>query len=260
VREIELLGRRVDYALARHPRARSVRLWVGPEGLRVTAPPRLPIREVEAAVRSRAAWALAHLDRLPPAAPPLADGARLPLLGADVRLRATPGPRSRFHHDAPAGRLDVEVAGGARLEDVVERWYRGLARAHFAALADERAARLGVGYRSLAVRDGRTRWASCSSRGALSFGWRLMMAPRRVGEYIASHEVAHLVRLDHSPAFWALVARLHPTWPADRDWLDRHSAALRRGLSDPCVTRASPLAPRVASYWALVEALDVPSG
>jgi predicted metal-dependent hydrolase len=229
VPEIDLLGRRVGYALVRHPRSRSVRLLVGPDGLRVTAPPRLPLHRVEAAVRSRATWALRHLDQLPPPAPPLAHGDWLPLVGDRVRLHVRPGGRSRFRHHATAGRLEVEVASGGRLEDVIERWYRALARPHFAALADERAASLGVAYRSLAVRDGRTRWGSCSSRGRLSFGWRLMMAPRRVGEYVAAHEVAHLVRLDHSQAFWALVARLHPTWRADREWLDRHAASLRRG-------------------------------
>jgi predicted metal-dependent hydrolase len=123
----------------------------------------------------------------------------------------------------------VEVAAPGRVEAVVEGWYRSLAATWLRERADARAAAFGVGYARLGVRDGRTRWGSCSSRGALSFSWRLMMAPARVAEYVVVHEVAHLVEMSHSRAFWALVEREWPDWRADRDWLRRHGRALELG-------------------------------
>jgi len=237
VAEISLRGRAVAYTLVRHPRARHVRVTVRPDGVRVSAPPRHPRREVESFLRSRADWVIGHLDSLAAASPPpLADGDLLPLLDGAVELGVRAGSRDRWRFRADDARLAVEVEAPDRVGAVVERWYRSLAAGWFRDRADGRASALGVRYSRLSVRDGRTRWASCSSRGTLSFSWRLMMAPARVGEYVVVHEVAHLVEMSHSPAFWALVERECPGWRADRDWLRRHGRALEMG---PAPVRAA---------------------
>jgi predicted metal-dependent hydrolase len=230
VRAIDLRGRKLPYGLMRHPRSRHVRITVRPDGIRVTAPPRYPLRDIEAFMRSRADWILAQVDRMAAAAPaPLADGAALPLLDGEVELGVRPGGRNRAAFRADVGRLCVELADPGRLSALVEGWYRGLAREHFDGLATRWAEALGVRYARLGVRDGRTRWASCSARGSLSFSWRLMMAPHRVGEYVVVHELAHLLEMNHSPAFWAVVSRAWPDWREDREWLRRNGPALERG-------------------------------
>ena len=89
------------------------------------------------------------------------------------------------------------------------------------------AAALGVHPTGLAIRDPRTRWGSCSSRGTLSFSWRLVLAPPEVLRYVAVHEVCHLVEPNHQPQFWALVERLLPGWREQRTWLRRHGSSLR---------------------------------
>ncbi len=218
------------YTLVRRAGSRHLRVTVRPDGVRVSAPSRQARRDVEAFLRSRSGWVLEHLDRLAATAPPpLADGAVLPLLDGAVELGLRPGVRSRWRFRAEDARLAVEVAAPGDVDRVVESWYRSRAAGWFRARADARAAALGVRYARLSVRDGRTRWASCSGAGTLSFSWRLMMAPARVAEYVVVHEVAHLVEMSHSPAFWSLVEREWPDWRADRAWLRRHALALELG-------------------------------
>jgi len=91
---------------------------------------------------------------------------------------------------------------------------------------DRHAARLGRAYGRITLRDTKGRWGSCSVRGDLMFSWRLVMAPPSVLDYVAAHEVAHLAEMNHSQAFWAVVARLYPGYAAERAWLRAHGPGL----------------------------------
>jgi predicted metal-dependent hydrolase len=106
------------------------------------------------------------------------------------------------------------------------RWYREQARVVFSRAIAREAERLGVTYAALAIRDQRTRWGSCSERGALSFNWRLVLAPMDVLDYVVVHELCHRRRPDHSRAFWSLVADARPTFRRERAWLARHGDEL----------------------------------
>ncbi len=103
---------------------------------------------------------------------------------------------------------------------------RRAARDLVTAVAEDEARALGVCYERIAIRGQRTRWGSCSSRGTLSFNWRLALAPRSVLDYVVVHELCHLREPNHSPRFWALVEQRRPGWRADRDWLREHGAEL----------------------------------
>jgi predicted metal-dependent hydrolase len=96
------------------------------------------------------------------------------------------------------------------------------ARARIELLAQSEAMALGVRYRRLTIRDQVSRWGSCSSAGALSFNWRLVLAPHDVLDYVVVHEVCHLVEHHHGPSFWALVERRRPGYAESRQWLDDH--------------------------------------
>ena len=109
---------------------------------------------------------------------------------------------------------------------VSEAATRRVARELVTAAADDEARALGVRYERIAIRDQRTRWGSCSSRGTLSFNWRLALAPHSVLDYVVVHELCHLREPNHSPRFWALVAERRPGWRAERDWLREHGAEL----------------------------------
>jgi predicted metal-dependent hydrolase len=115
-----------------------------------------------------------------------------------------------------------------RLGRSIQAFLRTLARDRLAAASDRYAAALGRPYGKITLRDTRSRWGSCTSQGDLMYSWRLIMAPPAVLDYVAAHEVAHLERMDHSPAFWNIVARLCPDHARHRDWLRTEGTALHR--------------------------------
>jgi hypothetical protein len=144
----------------------------------------------------------------------------VPYLGGYLRLVPQPG-RTRAHRRGE--RLFVPAADA---RPAIERFYRRAARTEIASRLDHATALAGVGYRDLSIRAQRTRWASCSSSGHMSFNWRLLLAPESVLDYVVWHEVCHLEILDHSRRFWALVERRWPRYREDRDWLRCHGATL----------------------------------
>lgn len=101
-----------------------------------------------------------------------------------------------------------------------------LARDRLARASDHYAAMVKRRYSRLTLRDTRSRWGSCTADGALMYSWRLIMAPPEVLDYVAAHEVAHLVEMNHSAAFWAVVERLCPDWRQQRKWLHDHGQSL----------------------------------
>jgi predicted metal-dependent hydrolase len=105
---------------------------------------------------------------------------------------------------------------------LTEEQGRREARARILLIAQSEAAALGVMYERITVRDQRSRWGSCSSKGALSFNWRLVLAPHDVLDYVVVHEVCHLVEHHHGPAFWKLVERRRPQYRDSKCWLDEH--------------------------------------
>jgi predicted metal-dependent hydrolase len=108
----------------------------------------------------------------------------------------------------------------------LERWYRAQARKEVAPRLDAAVARAGTRYTRLTIRGQRTRWASCSAAGAMSFNWRLLLAPEPVLDYVVEHEVCHLEVMDHSPRFWRLLESRVPDWRRHAGWLRRYGATL----------------------------------
>jgi predicted metal-dependent hydrolase len=105
---------------------------------------------------------------------------------------------------------------------LTEEQGRREAHARISLIAQSEAVALGVTYTRLTMRDQRSRWGSCSSKGTLSFNWRLVLAPHDVLDYVVVHEVCHLAEHHHGPAFWALVAKRRPQFAESRAWLDEH--------------------------------------
>jgi predicted metal-dependent hydrolase len=219
----------IPYTVRRSPRARRARVIVdSTHGVEVVLPDaafrrgRAPEREAAAAIRELRPWIerrVAELDRARAAV--AARGASVPYLGSALRLVAQPG-RTRAH------RRDDELlvpAGEAQLP-AIERFYRRAARAEIAARLDRACARAGSSYSGLTIRGQRTRWASCSPAGAMSFNWRLLLAPEPVLDYVVWHEVCHLEVLDHSSRFWRLVESGCPGYREQVRWLRRNGATL----------------------------------
>ena len=213
----------ITYKVRRASRARRVRVRVDPErGVEVVLPPRAPERAAAAAVAELAPWIERRLAELEGARERLArrDGL-LPYLDGCLTLVAQSG-RRRAHRSGDL--LYVPADAGAR--EAIERWYRRAARAEILARLDRAAAASGTSVGRLTIRNQRTRWASCASDGAMSFNWRLLLAPERVLDYVVWHEVCHLIVADHSPRFWALLDARCPGWREPAAWLRENGSAL----------------------------------
>ncbi|GGH36666.1 hypothetical protein SAMN05444007_10910 [Cribrihabitans marinus] len=212
----------VPLTLRRSGRARRISLRVSRLDGRVTLtlPIGVPEREALDFAQAKAEWIRDHLSNRAEDWQ-LAPGADLPVEGRSRRVEAARGRAVTLSED----RIEVPQAqGGVRLQ----RFLRELARDRLAAAADVYAARLGRDYARITIRDTRSRWGSCSSEGALMFSWRLILARPEVLNYVAAHEVAHLAEMNHSPAFWAQVARIHGPYDAPRHWLRTHGPDLHR--------------------------------
>jgi hypothetical protein len=213
-----------DYRVRRSDRARRVRVRVDEaHGVEVVLPRRAPEREAAAAIRELAPWIerrMAELRRT--RALVAARGATVPYLGAVLRLQPQEG-RTRVHR---AGGVLLVPGGGEDHRPALERWYRRRAHAEIAPRLDAATAATGRAYNGLTIRGQRTRWASCSTSGAMSFNWRLLLAPEPVLDYVVWHEVCHLEVHDHSPRFWALLAERCPDYRDHAGWLRRHGATL----------------------------------
>ena len=216
----------IPIGVRRSARARrlSLRISRADGSVTLTLPRGTPLSEGMAFAADRAAWLRRHLAEIGAevrAEPRLAFGMAIPLRGQPVTL--VPGPVRR---PVAEGATLVLPRDEARIGARVQAYLKASARDALAAAADHHAARLGRGYGRLTLRDTRGRWGSCSSRGDLMFSWRLIMAPDSVLDYVAAHEVAHLVEMNHAPAFWAVVGRLCPGYEAPRGWLRANGSRL----------------------------------
>ncbi|SDZ42132.1 hypothetical protein SAMN05444004_1146 [Jannaschia faecimaris] len=211
----------IEVVLRRSARARRMSLKVGRSDGRVSLslPVLMPLAEAEQFVAQQADWIARHVAAAP-APRRVQVGGVLPLMGRDVPLVPGTGRSARFIGEA------IVVADDMRAAPRVKALLQTMARTHLAEAVDRHAEVLGRQPTKLTLRDTRSRWGSCSSRGELMFSWRLIMAPGDVLDYVAAHEVAHLAHMDHSSRFWAQVETLMPGYAPRRAWLKQHGAAL----------------------------------
>lgn len=209
------------------PRARAIGLKVDPisrEAVAFAPHPRA-IPSALAFAQERSAWLAAQLAQLHPVIP-LEPGAVIPLRG-EPTLLARAGGRgpARLEEGAPR-RFAVPCPPEAHFPARVQRALRLLALEALKGEVARAAAALQVTPSRIRIKDTRSRWGSCSSEGTLCFSWRVILAPPPVLRYLAAHEAAHLREMNHSSAFWALVAKADPEFRAARLWLKRNGAAL----------------------------------
>jgi predicted metal-dependent hydrolase len=221
------------YRIRRSDRALHARIQVDADGVEVVVPHHFPLRNVEPFVQEKRPWIERTLRRLkeseeafPPAR--VCDGGEVPYLGERLALAVRVEPsRTRAHVARRGWELHVALGPDTALECALEAWYRRRARLEVAPRLDAAVARAGRSYSSLQIRGQRTRWASCSTSGAMSFNWRLLLAPAEILDYVVEHEVAHLDVQDHSARFWRLLASRCAAWREHEAWLRRHGHALR---------------------------------
>ena len=211
--------------VVRHPRARRARLALDPATgeARLTLPPRAPLKPALNWAEGQREWLERQRARLPRPVP-FAPDARIPIGGHEVLLVWDEGAAR-----APILRGDRLICGGPpdRFSARIARWLRTAARDLLTEETHEYADRLGVTVGPVSVGDPRARWGSCSASGAIRYSWRLILAPPWVRRSTVAHEVAHRVHMNHSPAFYALLATLAAGDEVrSRAWLRSHGAGL----------------------------------
>jgi len=222
--------------LRRHRQARryTLRIHSVTREVVLTMPPRGSLKQAREFAHKHGAWIAARLQRLPDAAP-FADGALLPLRGLDHKIAHRPGARGTVWVETGEDGARMLCVAGAephisrRIRDFLKRE----AKRDLETASRQSAHALGVTIKRVSIRDQSSRWGSCSTTGVLSYSWRLILAPTFVLEYLAAHEVAHLVEMNHSRAFWRLVERICPHMSRAKNWLDAHGTGLHRyGMRD----------------------------
>lgn len=226
--EVETIdGRRVAVKLVVNPRARhvSVRIDATRREAIATAPTQRHLKHAIQFASERAGWIAHELARLPIDVR-LQPGAAMPLRGVAHTLVYEHGRTAPRIEAGEAPRLVAPAPDPALFESRLMRFLKAQAREDLEARVAVHAAKLGVKPARLQVKELRSRWGSCSSDGVLAFSWRVIMAPPFVLDYLAAHEVAHLVEMNHSRRFWALVAKCMPDYERGRAWLNTHGLSL----------------------------------
>ena len=218
----------VPARLSVNPRARRLSIRIdGRAGEAVlVAPSERRLADAVAFARTRASWMRERLAERPQGAP-LEPGATVALFGRPTRLAATGGAgAARLTEDAE-GPLIVSGGEGEAFARRVENLFKRVARETLQARTDVHLRALGLRPVKMSIADPKSRWGSCSPHNrTIRYSWRVIMAPPAVIDYLAAHEVAHLVHADHSPAYWSVVQTLVGDHRPFRKWLRENGPAL----------------------------------
>jgi len=233
-RDVRLDGHLVAYEM-RRARRRSIGFVVGPEGLSVSVPRWVGLKEVDSALHEKRAWILRKLReqreraaRLQAARIEWRDGTELPFLGEPVILLLDPRATGALLDNDN----DVEALPGVarrllriglphtataeQIRDAVQSWLQRQARRIFEERCAQFAARLDVRVRRIGLSSATTRWGSANADGSIRLNWRLVHFGLPVIDYVVAHELAHLREMNHSPAFWDVVRSVLPDYEHSR--------------------------------------------
>lgn len=220
MRQIELADRALMYTLKRSARRKTIGLKVSEDGLTVTLPVRVSVREADAVVREKASWVIDRLERRQARTPPTlkgVDGERIGWLGAEVRLTVRLHDKARSTVLREADQVVVSVDRQLTLLDsrkvvltALKRWRKSEALDLMTPKLEHYAEALGAKRPKVSVREQKARWGSCSSDGSIRMNARLIAYPEGLVDYVCAHEACHLLVMDHSPRFHRLLDELMP--------------------------------------------------
>ena len=231
-RTIALNDRIVPYTL-RRSRRRTIALTIDHRGLRVGAPNRVPLAEIESFIRKHDGWITQKLDecreirRTPTLR--IEDGTRLPYLGGWLEIRLAYGGNHAFWKENVSDgtpQLMLCVRSPGKATSVLETELRRRALKLFGERLAFHAERFGITPPPLALSSARTRWGSCSRRSGIRLNWRLIHAPLELIDYVIVHELAHLREMNHSDRFWVIVGHYFPDYKNARNALKKFSGSL----------------------------------
>lgn len=222
--EIQLGSESLPISIRPDKRAKRITLRFNPwsRDVTVTLPRRVPASEGMEFAQTKKAWLQGLIDQTPKKVP-FVCGAVVPFAGKpfDIVHEGGRGTAVRMEGSTLFVRGSAEFLP-RRLKDWLKKYVQDVIQEK----ATEKAAAIEAKIRRVTVRDTRSRWGSCSHDGRLSFSWRLVFAPPEVLDYVVSHEVAHLLEMNHSKKFWQVVESLCPEWERASAWLKHNGHTL----------------------------------
>lgn len=242
---LDIDGRKVPVTALHNPRARRiiVRVDLTAGSVQVTSPSRRGMAKALEFAREQRQWIADRLEDVPPPIP-FTHGAAIPYRGREHIIRHVSRRRAeeeflgpvwrRRAADTVTGQPEICVTGHSSfVQRRVTDWLKAQARDELCDRALAYAETFDVRPARITLRDQTSRWGSCSASRALSFSWRLIMAPPHVLDYVAAHEVAHLRHMNHGPRFWALVESAIPNYESAKLWLEVNGPGLHRFGANP---------------------------
>jgi predicted metal-dependent hydrolase len=230
-RETVLEGMRVAYLFQR-VRRRSIGFVVGPDGLEVRAPKWVTLKEVELGLQERGEWVLRKWAELQERQKNIRqiewlEGASLDYLGAPIQLHLSPqNGRSELNDQRQLLLALPHTAETSQIRDAVQAWLMREAKTLFEQRLNHFAPLMGVQWQRLSLSNAGSRWGSARVDGAIRLNWRLIHLKPEAIDYVVVHELAHLQEMNHSPAFWKVVADILP------DHLERRKALQKENLAN----------------------------
>lgn len=211
---------------------KTISLIIDPEkGLLVRAPERVTYRQIEQIVREKSNWIIRKQEEIKrirsEVEKEFVAGEKLPFQGEIYEIEVMEsGEIKSVTVSLEDGifliKVPHDLKGDNRKEEIKRRlveWYKKEARSKYKERVEHYRKKLGVSYNKIFIRDQKTRWGSCSSKGNLNFNWRLIMAPLSIMDYIVVHELVHLIHPNHSRDFWKLVESVIPDYKEKKQWL-----------------------------------------
>lgn len=227
--EVKLGDEVVVFTFRKKRGCRNITLRVDERGLRVTAPLRSSETEVLKFVASKHKWIEKHLSfyqNLPLLKSSFQNGDFLPYLGENCSVVLSQGKNKRPKIEKVANTFFISSDFDAVPKKFVKRWYFEQAERVIGERVKVWKERFGASVNSVSIRNQRSRWGSCSTKGNLNFNWKLVMAPLEVVDYLVVHELAHLDNMNHSDRFWETVEMHCPNYREKEKWLKQNGPML----------------------------------
>lgn len=226
-RRIIISGREESFQVAFIKNRKRISILVDDTGeIQVRCPPGVPLKNVDSLLVREKSWLnnrLVDIRSKNRHRQTLGEGAALPFLGDKLTLRLGAWGRGtifRCGDDLWITRINTENTDmNLCIRRPLERWYLRSALAYFPSRLDHWSKKMGVSFNHLRIRNQKTRWGSCSSRGNINLNWRLMWAMPQVVDYVIVHELCHRIHMNHSTAFWSSVKQFIPDWEVYREYL-----------------------------------------
>ncbi|MEX2684497.1 MAG: M48 family metallopeptidase [Candidatus Sigynarchaeota archaeon] len=223
-----------EYTITRTSR-RTIGITIRTDGSIIVRVPRNVVqRQVDDVLAQKKSWIQKKLEsmqareRSRPKPPGFKEGDVIPYLGQPLRIAICNGSGKMSRVEATGASLVVciqqDPSNPIKLQELVREavieWYKAQARSILPPRVEALKARLRVQPARITIKDQRTRWGSCSSKGNVNLNWRLVLCPLHVLDYVIIHELCHLKIHSHSTTFWKLVASLVPDYKECKQWLD----------------------------------------